>query len=257
MKKIRYNIILLLATFALTANLACETDEVPEDDPQEQEEQEQEEQEKTTCRFKTIHLATGEMVFTYNEDGKITKFTTGGREATYQYNDNTIVIDEKTHGAFYRKRTLTLNEHGFLTELYEVYNQAGTFWHKEEFEYQNDTELVKHTKTHHNNTPSQSTFTWEDGNIVSVISTPGDYEQTYVYDTEMLHQTGDQLSYTELTVYGGAKIYGVKNALKSIVADDVTHTFSYQTDQDGRIIRLTRQGGGLDATFHFSGYECD
>jgi len=252
MKKIRFGRMLLIVAFTSFTLLSCNK----EDDPRTEEEPQ-----PSSCRINTIYNNDGDvqMQFTYNEAGKVVKATQGGLTLNYQYNGNTIVIEgTNASGEFVSKSTWILNNQGFVTDVHSEHNETGTDWTDNQYEYEAGTRLIKHTSTNSTSgsQPFVETYTWANGNIVSVETGAGQIT-TYSYYTEMPKQPGDYFSYAELIGPGGAKVFATKNALKSYTLNSATTSFTYQTDDDGKIVGMRYKYGTDPSTKVGFGYECD
>lgn len=253
MKKFRYGRMLLIVAFTSFTLLSCNKD----DDPRTEEEPK-----PSSCRINTIYNNDGEvqMQFTYNEAGKVVKATQGGLTLNYQYNGNTIVIEgTNASGEFVSKSTWILNNQGYVTNVRAEYNESGTQWAESQYEYEDGTRLVRYTGTNSTSgsQPFVQTYTWENGNIVSVKTGAGKIT-TYSYYTDMPKQPGEYFSYSELIGPGtGAKIYNTKNALKSFTTENGTTSFTYQTDDDGKIVAMLYKYGTDPSTKVGFGYVCD
>ena len=253
MKNFRLGSMLLLVTFISFTVFSCNKD----DDPQ----TEKDPQQTSSCWINILYDKNGDVYtqFTYNEDGKIDKATLGGITLDYQYSGNTIVIEgTNASGEFVSKSTYILNNKGYVINVRAEYDETGTSWTESQYEYEDDVRLVKSIGTNSTN-GSQSfvqTYIWENGNLVSSETGTGKIT-TYSFYMDMPKQPGEYLSYTELIGPGtGAKLYDTKNALKSFTTENGTTSFTYQTDDDGKIVAMLAKAGTNPNSKVGYGYEC-
>lgn len=176
-----------------------------------------------SCRIITIS-AGGEVTFSidYNAENKITKVTNGSRVNTYQYNGNTVIVHTTNSGTFHTKKTYTLNSSGFVTNKRTEFNEAGTDWDNSAFLYNEGTQVIKTTITNSSgDIPTIYMHEWDNGNMIPAGSS------AHEYYTDKPHQPGDFLSYQELFEHDGMKVYGSKNALKSVTVGSTQISITY------------------------------
>src|SRR5689334_13541609 len=189
---------------------------------------------KPDCRIITITPSPSGSSFniSYNSDGKISTISTGNDVTTFAYSGNTIIGTTNTSGSFSSKKIITLGSNGLATNVKTEYNTTGTNWNNDVYEY-SGTELIKATSTSSSGgTPSVSTLSWSNGNIVSVTS--GSSVTTLEFFTDKPAQEGDYLDIAQLV--GGFQIYKTKNAIKSLLSGSSITSFSYNFDAGGKII---------------------
>jgi hypothetical protein len=199
------------------------------------------EKKKPTCRIITITPSPSGNSFniSYNSEGKISTMSTGNDITTFAYSGNTIIGTTTTSGTFSSKKIITLNSNGLATNVKTEFNTSGTNWSNDVYEY-SGTELIKATNTSSGGgSPSISTVTWSNGNLVSISS--GSSVSTIDYFTDKPAQTGDYLDIAQLV--GGFQIYRTKNAIKSLFSGSTITSFNYNFDADGKITSLTASGG--------------
>jgi len=198
------------------------------------------EKKKPNCRIITITPTTGNAFnISYNSEGKTSTISTGNDVTTFAYSGNTIIGTTTTSGTFSSKKIITVNSNGLATNVKTEFNSSGTNWSNDVYEY-SGTELIKSTSTSSSGgTPSVSTITWSNGNLISVTS--GSSVSTVDYYTDKPAQTGDYLNIAQLV--GGFQIYKTKNAIKSLLSGSSITSFDYNFDGDGKITALTATGG--------------
>src|SRR5690242_6758617 len=156
------------------------------------------EKKKPTCRIITITPSPSGSSFniSYNTEGKISTISSGNDVTTFAYSGNTVIGTTTTSGTFSSKKIITLNSSGLATNVKTEYNTTGTNWSNDVYEY-SGTELIKATNTSSSGgTPSVSTVTWSNGNMVSVTS--GSSVSTIDYFTDKPAQQGDYLDIAQL-----------------------------------------------------------
>jgi hypothetical protein len=197
------------------------------------------EKKKPTCRIITITPSSGNSFnISYNSDGKISTMSSGNDITTFAYSGNTTIATTTTSGTFSSKKIITLNSNGLATNVKTEYNTSGTNWSNDVYEY-SGTEIIKLTNTSSSGgSPSISTVTWNNGNLVSITS--GSSVSTIDYYTDKPAQTGDYLDIAQLV--GGFQIYRTKNAIKSLFSGSTITSFNYNFDGDGKITSLTASG---------------
>lgn len=249
MKKFKFNNTFLITLLTFFTLFSCNKD----DDTNQEEEPQQ-----ASCLINTIYNNYGVLIheFTYDESAKIIKAIAGGNTLNYTYSGNSIIIEEETpSGKFAGKATYLLNAKGFVTYVHAEHNEAGTNWSDNHYVYENDSLLVKYIGT--NSTGSQpfvQTYTWQNGNIIASETGTGKIT-TYTYYLDMPKKYGGYYSYINL-ISGGAKIIENKNELKSYSLNGITTTFSYQTDDDGKIMVMMQNYGTTAISISY-GYQCD
>lgn len=199
------------------------------------------EKKKPTCRIITITPSPSGTAFniSYNSEGKISTLSSGNDVTTFAYSGNNVIGTTTTSGTFSAKKIITLNANGLATNVKTEFNASGTNWSNDVYEY-SGTELIKATSTSSGGgTPSVSTVTWSNGNLVSITS--GSSVSTVDYYTDKPAQEGDYLDIAQLV--GGFQIYRTKNAIKSLFSGSTITSFDYNFDTDGKITSLTATGG--------------
>lgn len=208
---------------------------------------------KPDCRIITITPSPSGTSFniTYNSEGKVSTVSSGNDVTTFAYSGNTIIGTTNTSGTFSSKKIITLGSNGLATNVKTEYNTSGTNWSNDLYEY-SGTELIKATSTSSGGgTPSVSTLTWSNGNIVSVTS--GSSVSTLDYFTDKPAQEGDYLYIAQLI--GGFQIYKTKNAIKSLLSGSSITSFDYNFDSEGKIISLTASGSS-NVTYSYQ-HQCN
>jgi hypothetical protein len=208
---------------------------------------------KPDCRIITITPTPSGSAFniSYNSDGKISTISTGSDVTTFAYSGNTVIATTTNSGTFSSKKIITLNAQGLATNVKTENNASGTDWNNDLYEY-SGTELIKATSTSSTGgTPSVSTLTWSNGNLVSITS--GSNVSTIDYFTDKPAQVGDYLHIAQLV--GGFQIYRTKNAIKSLLSGSSITSFDYSFDADNKITSLTATGSS-NVTFTYQ-HQCN
>src|SRR5690606_13595437 len=77
------------------------------------------------------------------------------------------------NGEFEEKKIMTFNENGQMVNLRIEFNQSGTEWNNEVYEY-NGEQIIKSTRTSYTGSPpSVHTYVWSNGNMVTQIYNDG------------------------------------------------------------------------------------
>jgi hypothetical protein len=194
---------------------------------------------KPDCNIITITPSSGDAFnFTYNSDGTVSTMSSGTDITTFAYGGNTVIATTTSSGTFSSKKIVTTNANGMATNIRTEHNMSGTDWNNDALEY-SGTQLIKSTSTSSSGgTPSVSTYSWTNGNMVS--STSGSSVTTIDYFTDKSAQEGDYLHIAQLVA--GYEIYRTKNAIKSITSGSSITSFSYSYDGDGKITSLSATG---------------
>ncbi len=207
--------------------------------------------EPPTCRIITVNGGGATFNIDYNADNKITKVTSGSRINTYQYDGNTVIVHTTNSGTFHTKKTYTLNSNGFVTNKRTEFDEAGTDWDNSEFLYNGGTQVIKTTITNSSgDIPTIYTHLWDNGNMIPAGSS------AHEYYTDKPQQPGDFFFFQELLEHDGMKVYGSKNALKSVTVGSTQVLITYAADQDGKITSMTVQRGTLADIANYQ-YQCD
>jgi hypothetical protein len=208
---------------------------------------------KPDCRIITITPSPTGSAFniSYNSEGKISTISTGGDITTFAYSGNTVIATTTNSGTFKRKMIITLNGNGLATNVKTETNASGTTWNNDLYEY-SGTEIIKATGTSSTGgTPTVSTLTWSNGNLVSITS--GTSVSTLDYFTDKPAQTGDYLHIAQLVA--GYQIYRTKNAIKSLLSGSSITSFNYTFDADNKITSLAATGSS-NTTFTYQ-HQCN
>ena len=199
---------------------------------------------KPSCRIITAtptpSSAGDPFSISYNEDGKISSLTQGTNVTSFLYSGNNAIATQMTGGTFSLRKIITINSDGLASNVKTEYDQAGTNWNNEAYDY-SGTELVKATTTSSSGgAPTIAILTWSDGNLISLTS--GSNVTTIDYFTDKKAQMGDYLDLAQLVA--GYKIYRTKNMIKSIFSGSSITTFSYNFDGEGKITSMDLGGAG-------------
>lgn len=188
------------------------------------------------CRIITATTGSSSSItISYLPDGKIAKMESEQVIQTYSYSGNTVTILTKDDGSFDGRKILTLNSDGLPVNVRGDYNEAGTEWYNDAFEY-NGKEVSKKVESDYSTSATATiNYTWADGNLQKEQS--GSYgTTTYQYYTDKTIRDGDYFYYEQLLSDGYQFVLN-KHLLKSSVsnsapADNYTYTF----DADEKII---------------------
>lgn len=188
------------------------------------------------CRISTI-TAAGNTAFTitYRSDGKISSIANEEFLHSYTYTGNTVIILTTENGAFDERKTITLNSDGLPLNVRGDYNQSGTEWYNDAFQY-NGKEVFKRIESDYSSSATETiTYTWADGNLLKEQS--GSYGTTvYTYYSDKKTRDGDHFYYEQLISDGYQYVHN-KHLLKSAKTNNYNaDVFYYTYDSDGKII---------------------
>jgi len=214
---------------------------------------------KAHCRMsKAVIGGLGEFNYYYTADGKIDSIvspdaTGSGLVETFSYNGNIITRLDKYAGVFRMRSTITVNANGQATNVRKNLNEAGTNWQNIAYDY-SGTELIKATYT--NPPPNRDstiyTYTWNNGNIVSMRSPAGFSALEYYTDKPV--QDGDYPIF-QTKVYEGYETFKTKNIIKSGSGINGS-VINYTYDADGKILSLNSLAGTQFVVITYQ-YECN
>lgn len=171
---------------------------------------------------------------TYRADGKIDKMTYDDELRTFSYNGNSLTVLTTKGGAFDDRKTITLNANGMPVNVRGDYNETGTEWYNDAFEY-NGREVSKQVLSDSYSSNSDIiTYTWANGNLVKQQS-PAYGTTVYEYFLNKNYSEGD-FFYIDQFLYDSYQFVFNKNILKSSKTGNYPiDLFYYTYDADGNI----------------------
>lgn len=210
---------------------------------------------KPVCKIIAAAIPSTGLVFNflYNSDGKPARISAATAISSFEYpTANTVIITTITAGSFQSKKIINVNAAGLATNVRIKNNIAGTEFTNDAFEY-NGTELAKQTSTSSfNPQPRVSTYTWFNGNMITVSSN-GAITESRDYFTDKPLQAGDVFAFTQFTQ--GFEIIRTKNLTKSTSLGSGL-SFTYEFRSDGNISSAkTSLTNGNSASQDYQ-YEC-
>jgi hypothetical protein len=193
------------------------------------------------CQVSSVVQSGNTYAITYNTAGKPEKIVYQDEVRTFTYSGNTVTVLLKIDGVFNELKTITLNVDGLPTNVRGDFNESGTEWNNEAFEY-NGKEVIKRTGTDSYGSGSEvATYTWQNGNLIS-NSRSGFFTEQYEYYTDKDFKEGD-LYYVEQFIEQSYQYIFNKNLFKSVKVNGNTTTYSYTFDADGKITSYKRDNG--------------
>ena len=189
-----------------------------------------------TCRIATATgIGSSPATISYQSNGKIAKIEYDDVVRTYTYGTNSIIILSKEGGSFDERKTLTLNNDGLPLNVRGDYNQAGTQWYNDAFEYIGK-EVAKRIESDYTGAaPDTITYTWAGGNLIKEQSRSYG-TVNYAYYTDKTILAGDHFYFEQLLTNGYQYVLN-KNLLKSAQARNYpADNFYYTYDTDEKII---------------------
>lgn len=193
---------------------------------------------------------------TYNNEEKIATIGTasplGNSSKLFTYTGNNINIVTTTSSGS-RRDSVTLNANGRPSNIRSFGDMSGMSWTNQAFEY-NGTQLVKVLHSDNSSsTPSTSVATYNNGNMVSLVT--GALVSVLEYYTDKNNQVGDYLEFAHTMTYG-VSIYPNKNLVKSIGSGNEQTQFVYDFDADGKITKAIISAGNNSTVLTYE-YQCN
>jgi hypothetical protein len=238
MKTLKSLGILSAALFIIGLSSGCKKDK---DEPK-----------QPNCKIINVTSSTGDAyTVAYNSDGKISSLTSGSSVTTFAYSGNTAIATTNISGVFDSRKIITTNSDGLAVNIRTENDAAGTVWTNQAQQF-NGTEILTSTLTSSSGgSPSVTTFTWSNGNMISATS-GGSPTTTLEYDTNKPAQTGDYLHLAQLLA--GYEVYRSKNLVKSLMSGATINSFDYSFGTNGVISAITITGGSA-STFTYQ-HQC-
>ena len=177
----------------------------------------------------------------YRADGKIDKITREDELRTFTYNGNTTTILITSDGIFSSRKILTYNADGMVVNMRNHYNESGTEWYNDVYEY-NGRQITRRTSTDSYGPGAEvNTYIWVNENIANeTITQAGTI--VYEYYTDKEYQPGDY-HYVNQMLNDSYQVIFNKNLLKNYkVNNNSPVNYSYSFDNAGKIISITREG---------------
>ena len=215
-------------------------------------------QKKPACKIITINENSGSSSsvykITYNNDGKISTLNEGTSTSVFTYSGSTIIKNGTNNGSFSERDSITVDNNGRPLNVRQYYDQAGTTWYNNSFEYNGNGELLKSYQTSNaSSIPETTLYTITGGNLVG-IQTSSD-NLTLEYFSDKPSQPGDYLEVISLISYG-VSLYPHKNLLKSVNSGGSITNFNYETNADGLVTKFTATSGSSIETLAYQ-YQCN
>ncbi len=213
------------------------------------------EMETKQCRIVKIIQPDGTPIdYTYDQNGRIASMVMGNDTTILVYGAGTALHTTTSLGVFKERRTITNNSNGMAVNIRVDRDINGTTWTNGSYEY-NGTQVAKTTVTNYNDNPPPSTSQayWNNGNLITVVSSLS--TTVLDYYTDKPAQQGDYLHLSTMLA-GGYKIYDSKNLLKSITTSPAVTGITYEFDGDGKITKLTATTGGVVQSYAYQ-WQCD
>jgi hypothetical protein len=193
------------------------------------------------CQVSSVVQSDNTYAITYNTAGKPEKIVYQDEVRTFTYSGNTVTVLHKVDGDFRDRKIITLNSDGLPTNMRGHYNESGTEWYNEAFEY-NGKEVIKRTGTDSYSSSSEvATYAWQNGNLIS-NSRPSFFTEQYEYYTDKDFKEGDHYYFEQFIEQSYQFIFN-KNLFKSVKVNGNTTTYSYTFDADGKIASYKRDNG--------------
>lgn len=222
MKRKNFSSVVVFAVLIALCSFKCKKDDVQSVIP-------------GLCRISTVtNAGYSPITITYRNDGKINSMAYEDVLHSYTYSGNTVIILTTENGAFDRRKTITLNSDGLPLNVRGDYNQLGTEWYNDAFQY-NGKEVFKRIESDSYSSATETiTYTWANGNLVKEQSASYG-TTTYTYYTDKTIRDGDHFYYEQL-ISDGYQYVCNKHLLKSAKSNSSPEDIFYYTyDADGKI----------------------
>ena len=210
---------------------------------------------KNACRITASSIASlGSLSnFSYNGNGKLNRISTGSVVTTFDYpTGNTIIAITLDSGRFQSKKIIKVNAAGLATNVRVENNESGTAFVNDSFEYIGN-ELIRSVSTSFLDDSSRiTTFTWFNGNMVTVRS-GGTIIESREYFTDKPLRIGDVISFTQF--FQGFETVRTKNLVK-FTSQGSGLNFTYEFGSDGNISSVKVDAPNGIGGFQDYQYEC-
>jgi len=214
---------------------------------------------KPECRIVAMNSDAGEEIrFLYDDSGRVKTITQSGNYVThFDYYNNVILATETRNDSIVYKRIMTIGSNDMMSNLFEEsYNNGMPKWNYTSYTYNGKELKGTSTITSNSSIPVQSVLTWKNGNFVSEKVSDNSGEVKFEYYPDKAVQPGDYWDINLLATMGtGDKLYQNKNLVKSIRSEKSTTEISYQFDEKGKIISMTKTAENTDKIWKYE-YEC-
>jgi len=196
---------------------------------------------------------------TYNSNGTIayadeTQYGNTLR-TTYTYTTSYIVVNQNQTGSSdYVRDSFAINSNGIPTYHYETISLDPTYNTEEIFFYSSNGQLAKTISSFPNIGQIDTIFsTWSNGDLIQQVSTLGEHDMAYGFNTGIPCQPGDALFVNQLLALGYTQ--GLNDHLVTAMdpgADQATITYTY--DSQNRINGFTSVQSGKTNSIVSIGY---
>ena len=170
--------------------------------------------------------------------------------SSYKYENGKTIITVNLNGNFQYRLIVTTNSKGFATNVLAEENQAGTIWYNQAYTYEGNR-VVNNKLTDYAGNSDDVNYIWEDGNISTLVEENDIYEYKYYADKKF--QPGDWRDIQQLL--SGYKLYECKNLLQSYEYNGKTTVYTYQFDDEGKIVEAKSTNSSNTSTFKVE-YDC-
>jgi endo-1,4-beta-mannosidase len=170
--------------------------------------------------------------------------------SSYKYENGKTIITVNLNGNFQYRLIVTTNSKGFATNVLAEENQAGTIWYNQAYTYEGNR-VVNNKLTDNGGNSDDVNYIWEDGNISTIVEENDIYEYEYYADKKF--QLGDWRDIQQLL--SGYKLYETKNLLQSYEYNGKTTVYTYQFDDEGKIVQAKSTNSNNTSTFKLE-YDC-
>jgi hypothetical protein len=138
---------------------------------------------KQNCKINSVTLDSLVINFFYNPDGKISSIIEGVGADTISYTYSANVMAQ-TDGTSIKTSQISSSGEVLKTN----YSSYGTIFWEEDYEYDNNNNLVKVTSIFNGNLRDIVTFTWSNGNMI-LATLNGNEAETFTYYTDKPSRT--------------------------------------------------------------------
>lgn len=184
----------------------------------------------------------------YNKNGQLQQVIQGSSKHSFEYSGNRIVILQTVDGEFAQKQTVTVMANGLAESVRTEQDPSGTPWYNTLYTYEGE-KLIRITMAYSNTSfTTVTTYRWENGNPVSYTQGSQTVSLAYFPDKAYDRQV-------DIADYSFWEYLRPKNLLKTIIVGPDRLNFTYNFDNDGKVVSKSIADGSRISTYNFL-YDC-
>lgn len=213
------------------------------------------------CHIITAVYTNSSTTTTWNisyQNGKPSMISNpAGESVLITYDNNTVTsIAGDSYGAFVRKVVATLNSDNKIVNARTFYDVNGTDWDNVEIVYDSNGNLLKETYTASSGSPSITTYTVSNGDIVTATTDGTDTTVFEFYDDKE-YQEGDLLGISSLINYGVEGYLKNAHLVKSIFSGggSTPTQINYEMNDKGFVSKVSTSNTPYPFSYSYE-YDC-